>query len=608
MDINNLIFYLGRDNFIYSGESNEPEITVKYGETILVQDTDYTLEYKDTINAGIGTVKVTGIGDYTGEKILEFIINPLSILTAHITCGEPDEITGCYNLSNLKISMGNIELVENVDYTKEVKEVVDGHFVTSVVTFKGIGNFSDTASKHFLTNYTGIIRKNISKLDITVGDTIFEYNGREKKVDITILDEDYTLIEDVDYSITYENNIDAGIGKAIINGIGEVYFGSKEYKITITPISINDGSLSCGAKDEEGFYNTDNVTLSVNYKILTLGKDFTYKVESVPEEEKYVYAIITVTGINNYTGTISGKFIIGRYYIDIKTANISLKKDTFGYTGKNILPEIIASNLEIDVDYTVEFPEESISIGTYIVLVKGTGKYNGILELRYVISSLTVADAEVTFGEPDGAGFYQISNMVVKIGDMILEQFIDYKYKVVEKEIENGFVESTCTIIGINNFSGTIEVSIITSRKEKYAGKIVQLEKVTIYPRYGSWKSDIIKSGTFYLWDENIKNRRIRITNNLDGIKKPGYITGWVNVEDLEPKEGLLVGDMVLVNGVLNTYADGKGNKIIKKNAIMYITDKLDPLQFEYNYGIATAMNRTRQGWVKEESIKKYEK
>lgn len=608
MDINNLVFYLGRDNFIYSGESNEPEVTIKHGQYILVQDRDYTLKYEDTVNAGTGKVIITSIGDYySGEKILEYIINPLSIFTAYVTCGEPDEITGCYDLSNLKISIGDLKLEEEIDYIKEVNEIVDGDFVTSEVIFNGIGNFSDITSKNFLTNYTGIIRKNINKLDITVGNNVFEYNGKEKKVDITILDEDYTLIEGLDYSITYENNIDAGTGKVIINGISEVYFGTKEYEITITPFSISDGSLSCGAKDEEGFYNTDNVTLSVNYKILTLGKDFTYKVESVPEEEKYVYAIITVTGINNYTGTISGKFIISRYYIDIKTTGITLKKDTFGYTGETILPEIV-TDLEIDVDYKVEFPEESISIGTYSVFIIGIGKYNGILELKYVISSLTVADAQVTFGEPDGAGFYEISNMVVKIGDMVLEKLVDYKYKVIEEEIDNGFVISNCTITGINNFSGVIEVSVLTSRKEKYAGKIVHLEKATIYPRYGTLKSNIVKSGTFYIWDENIKNARIRITNNLDGIKKPGYITGWVNIDDLDPKEGLMVGDMVLVNGILNTYADGKGNTIIKKNAIMYITDKLDPVQFEFNYGVATAINRTRQGWVKEETIKKYEK
>ena len=607
MDISTLVFYLGRDNFIYSGVFNEPDVTVKHGDTILVKNKDYELTYKNTLNAGIGTVTVTGIDNYTGEKILEFTIEPLSILTASVTCGEPDEITGCYDLDNLSISMGLIKLIEGTDYIKEVREIVDGHFITSIVTFIGIGNFADTKEKYFLTNYTGIIRKDINKLDITVDNTVFDYTGSEKKVNIDILDEEYKLIEGSDYSVTYENNINAGKGKVIISGIGDVYYNSKEIEITINPIPIDNGSLSCGAKDEEGFYDTDNVTLSVNYKILSLGKDFTYTFTTESEEDKYVYAIITVNGINNYTGTISGRFIIGRYYIDIKTIEISLSKNSFGYTGNSMIPEVI-TDLELEKDYIVQFPEESINIGTYEIVVTGIGKYNGSVVLPYTIDSLSIGDAEVSFGEPDGAGFYQISNMVVKIGDFILEKFIDYKYKVVEEEIEEGYMKSTCTITGINNFSGSITASIVTSRKEKYAGKIVHLEKVTIYPRYGTEKSNIVKSGTFYLWDDNVKNMRVRITNNLDGIRKPGFITGWVNVEDLEPKEGLLVGDIVLVNGRLNTYADGNGNTIIKKNAIMYITDKLDPLQFEYNYGIATAMNRTRQGWVKEESIKKYEK
>lgn len=609
MDITNLVFYLGRDNFIYSGEPNEPEVEIKNGYLYLTKNVDYTVKYENNINAGTGLAIVTGIDEYEGTKTLEFNIESLSIYTALIECGEPNEL-GCYDINNLAISIGNLEMVEGRDYIKEIEERRDEDntdYIISDIIFTGIGNFTDVTSASFYTGYTGI-KKDINSLNVIIDDNrVFDYTGTEKIIkNISISDGEYILVENTDYEITYIDNINAGTGKLLISGIGEIYYGTIEVELTINPISIENGALSCGANDEEGFYNTDNVTLSVNYRILEEGIDFEYNVET-EIEDKYIYSIITVTGIGNYFGTISGRFITGRNYNDITLADITLSQYSFGYTGSTLLPEVV-TDLELDVDYIVEFPESSINSGTYTITITGIGDYTGTKTLQYSINDLDISDAIISFGEPNDAGFYEISNMVVTVGDLVLTEFQDYKYRVTQKEIDSGFVESTCILTGINNFSGTKSVSIITSRKEKYAGKVVELSQATIYPRYGTEKSNIVKSGTFYLWDGNVKNQRIRITNNIDNIKKLGFVTGWVDIKDIEPEEGLKVGDMVLVNGSLNTYADGLGNTIIKNNAIMYITDKLDPLQFEYNYGVATDLNRTRQGWVKEESIKKYER
>ena len=60
--------------FTYNGSSQKPAtITVKLGDALLIEDTDYTVSYSNsnggednTINAGTVTVTVTGIGEYDG--------------------------------------------------------------------------------------------------------------------------------------------------------------------------------------------------------------------------------------------------------------------------------------------------------------------------------------------------------------------------------------------------------------------------------------------------------------------------------------------------------------------------------------------------------------
>ncbi len=67
------------DDFIYSGQDITPPLTVKDGSVILVQGTDYGLDYSNNINVGTATVKIVSYGNYTGNKEITFSILPKSI-------------------------------------------------------------------------------------------------------------------------------------------------------------------------------------------------------------------------------------------------------------------------------------------------------------------------------------------------------------------------------------------------------------------------------------------------------------------------------------------------------------------------------------------------
>ena len=65
------------------------------------------------------------------------------------------------------------------------------------------------------------------------------------------------------------------------------------------------------------------------------------------------------------------------------------------------------------------------------------------------------------------------------------------------------------------------------------AAKQVKLEKTKIYTSATAKTQSGTKTGTFYLWSDEVVNGRIRITISADKVGKAGQVTGWVNVSDI---------------------------------------------------------------------------
>ncbi len=58
----------------YTGKKVEPAITLRFGKNVLKQDIDFKAEYTDNVQPGLATVKLTGIGNYTGSRETSFRI------------------------------------------------------------------------------------------------------------------------------------------------------------------------------------------------------------------------------------------------------------------------------------------------------------------------------------------------------------------------------------------------------------------------------------------------------------------------------------------------------------------------------------------------------
>ena len=75
IDNSSISVALNPTTYTYDGTEKKPGVTVKDGTNTLTVGTDYSFVYSNNINAGTGKVTITGKGNYTGTKIVNFTIN-----------------------------------------------------------------------------------------------------------------------------------------------------------------------------------------------------------------------------------------------------------------------------------------------------------------------------------------------------------------------------------------------------------------------------------------------------------------------------------------------------------------------------------------------------
>ena len=86
------------ESYEYTGCTIEPKVTVMNGETLLVEDVDYVVTYSDNVEAGVGTVLITFIGNYSGTLTLTF-----EIIDTAIEDILTDEVKVCYDLYGRRV-------------------------------------------------------------------------------------------------------------------------------------------------------------------------------------------------------------------------------------------------------------------------------------------------------------------------------------------------------------------------------------------------------------------------------------------------------------------------------------------------------------------------
>ena len=135
------------DSATYTGKEIKPNAVVKIGDVTIEKDVDYTVEYQNNLNVGIGSVVIKGKGNYSGRKVCRF-----DITNCDISEISKIDIQDCayYRkavVPEMVLENNGTSLVKDKDYTVTFKN--NDSVGTATAVINGIGNYSGTIEKTF---------------------------------------------------------------------------------------------------------------------------------------------------------------------------------------------------------------------------------------------------------------------------------------------------------------------------------------------------------------------------------------------------------------------------------------------------------------------------
>lgn len=230
----------------YTGEAIMPDITAYSAGVQLVNGTDYDLSYENNVNVGTATVIITFKGNYTGTRTANFNIVARTLSNDDIAFSAVDNQT--YTGSEIKpepvITYGDVTLVKDRDYTLTYTDNVNVGTATIHVTF--IDNFEGDASATF----------EIVPDELTTEDASFSeidnqtYTGSELTPEPTITYHGVTLEKNKDYTLSYEDNVNAGTATVNVEFVGN-YTGKANTTFEIVAKVADENSITISAISDQ---------------------------------------------------------------------------------------------------------------------------------------------------------------------------------------------------------------------------------------------------------------------------------------------------------------------------------------------------------------------
>ena len=220
------------------------------------------------------------------------------------------------------------------------------------------------------------------------------YTGSAITTEVTISDGNTVLREGTDYTLSYENNINAGIATVTATGMGN-YDAESSISTTflISPRHISNVSVAAiPSVTYDGDSKTPTVTVTDGGNELTLGTHYTV---SYSNNTNAGTANVTITGIGNYTGSRIEHFSIGKISpnlsIDQTTINWALgdldtKNITATHDGDGVVSAAITSGSGISVSTS----------GDVITLTRSAGNPPGTVTVTVSVAEGTNHSAEST--------------------------------------------------------------------------------------------------------------------------------------------------------------------------------------------------------------------
>ena len=351
-----------------------PEITVKDGGTVLLQGRDYTVSYQDNHSLGKATAIITGCGSYGGETVKTYQVKK-DFTAAKLAWDLPDDYyNGKEKRPKISVTLDGVPLKVGKDYTLSYVNCKNASVSESAqVIASGKGEYAGSLSISFTIR--SLFLNSGSVTVSRIRDVV--YNGKSQEPSFTVKYGKTVLKKDVDYTVSWYRNVDAGTASVTIRGKGN-YEGSvyTDFRITPKKLTAKIAAIPDVNYTPEGA--APALTLTDRDKILKEGRDYTV---SYTGNREVGTATAVVTGCGNYSGTLKKTFRIKP--MDLSGVNIN-NIASESYTGSAVRPEPVvyvntASGrvyLKENVDYVYAY-ENNVEPGTATVTITGCGNYTG---------------------------------------------------------------------------------------------------------------------------------------------------------------------------------------------------------------------------------------
>ena len=400
--------------YTYTGEAILQNVIAKDGTKLLAENEDYTLEYRDNVEAGTGYVIITGTqkeeNGYIGSIVKSFKINPISLT------GKNTEVLGLNAAYDYQLEpiVPDVELVyagsvleKGTDYTITLKN--NNKAGTATMTFKGTGNYKGSFSKTFKINKL-TLKEAMFGFDVS-----YDYTkGGVKPLPVT------ELVNNKDFTLAYKNNTklsaSSGLNATVtVKGKGN-YEGTLVYTFEVLAKDIGETALTVQDKVYSKKVNSWKSTISLtdtNGKKLAVKTDYDSAIE-------YTYAKNTYVNV----GSVTSEPVLRRKGDPVEKNDI----------------------LPVDALITVK--------------VTGKGNYKGSISGTYRIVGTSVSKATVSIPDQYYSGSpvtFSEADITVKVGKTVLDPYRDYEIVSFENNTEKGTAK--VTIRGIGAYGGTKTVS-----------------------------------------------------------------------------------------------------------------------------------------------------
>ena len=486
--------------YLYNGKDVAPRVFVsaKDGSDVPREGVDYKVTYTNNNAVGIGHATISGIGDYIGNKTVDFAIvdaidlNTYCSVHAYDAFYTGDDVcprvdvrlnTESYDeaYGNGGASRSEDAPIEGQDYTVSYEGNVEPGMATAVVRGRGRYVGEVRVQFHILRKSDFDLSDCSVRLDppfgvdrysyaLKDGEYSFLYTGSAVEPDVcaSLYGESGVYVElrnGVDYEVSYSSNTEPGSATAVVRGINGLA-GSQSLGFNVVrKLSVADLLLTKYDFEQSvyqlkpGFALTPKLKTSPSF---VEGADYALSYSSC---DKVGSGLVTVTGIGRYTGSVVVEVPIVESLDRPLLSDCSFDKiEDQVYTGSEIYPRVVLRNTSGgEVDQTRECSlrySNNVNVGKALVTAGESmyySSYIGEVSTSFNILPADINDAYcVPISDESYTGSAIEPDVLVRFNGKTLVKGVDYDLSYSDN-VKVGTARVVVT--GRGNFSGEREMT-----------------------------------------------------------------------------------------------------------------------------------------------------